>query len=266
MGRDEPWYRRYGDLIAPAYGDGDDAAGAGRTAGEVAFIARELLDAPTEARPRRILDVGCGTGRHARALAALGHDVTGLDCSPGLLDVARRLAAPSAGAGVAPGRLWWVEADARDLDMRDEFDVALSLHGGAFGLGRLDADDEAVLRGIARALRPNGLLLLTATAAAGLIAGFVTRAVMTGDDDTAPPFDPAWFVTRTDTVTDPAGTVVRLPAWWRAYTARELTLLCRLNGLRVERLYGSTSQAWEPRPPRLDDAQLLVIARKAAPA
>lgn len=38
-----------------------------------------------------ILDVGCGTGRDAAALAALGHDVTAVDPSPAMLAVARRL-------------------------------------------------------------------------------------------------------------------------------------------------------------------------------
>jgi ubiquinone/menaquinone biosynthesis C-methylase UbiE len=38
----------------------------------------------------RILDIGCGTGREAFALASLGYQVTALDISPGMLEIARR--------------------------------------------------------------------------------------------------------------------------------------------------------------------------------
>ena len=41
-------------------------------------------------RPWRVLDVGCGTGRHSAYLVELGHTVTGVDVSPEMLHVARR--------------------------------------------------------------------------------------------------------------------------------------------------------------------------------
>jgi SAM-dependent methyltransferase len=37
----------------------------------------------------RVLDVGCGAGRHACYLREQGHDVTGIDLSPGAVEVAR---------------------------------------------------------------------------------------------------------------------------------------------------------------------------------
>ncbi len=250
---DEPWYRRFGDLIAPAYAAGDPPVIAGQADAEVAFIQGQVIG-PAPA-PQRILDVGCGAGRHARRLAALGHKVTGVDCSPGLLGVARALASPTDAAR-------WLEADARDLPFDGQFDLALSLYGGGFGVGQDDADDEAALRGIARALRPGGRLLLTATAAPGLVARFTERAVMTADDEAQPPFDLATFTTHTRTVTDPTGGIVEMPAVWRAYTTRELTLLSRLCGLRVEGVYGAAPGQWGRRPPRLDDTDLLLIAWK----
>jgi SAM-dependent methyltransferase len=42
-------------------------------------------------KPARILDLACGSGRHATALAKLGHTVTGLDTSQGMIDAATRL-------------------------------------------------------------------------------------------------------------------------------------------------------------------------------
>ena len=48
-----------------------------------------LLDAIEGAPPYAILDLGCGPGRDLRAFAALGHEVTGLDGSVGLVTIAR---------------------------------------------------------------------------------------------------------------------------------------------------------------------------------
>ena len=53
-------------------------------AGEARFV-HDLLGGA----PGRLLDVACGSGRHAREFAALGWQVTGVDYSPDLLERAR---------------------------------------------------------------------------------------------------------------------------------------------------------------------------------
>ncbi len=50
--------------------------------------------------PASVLDLGCGTGSHALLLAKRGHQVTGIDASPGMLRVAR-----AKGTGHPPDRL-----------------------------------------------------------------------------------------------------------------------------------------------------------------
>lgn len=62
----------------------------------------------------RIADIGCGNGRHARALAALGHPVVGVDFARNLLLIGRR---------GSRGRLWgrqiaWVQGEATVLPLR----------------------------------------------------------------------------------------------------------------------------------------------------
>jgi ubiquinone/menaquinone biosynthesis C-methylase UbiE len=80
--------------------------------------------APIEGR--RILDVGTGTGRAAIALARRGADVTGVDASAEMLEVARRRAA-EAGLG-GGGRVRFVRGDAHQLDFPDRsFDAVVCL-------------------------------------------------------------------------------------------------------------------------------------------
>jgi SAM-dependent methyltransferase len=62
-----------------------------RLAREGPFLERALANAPS----RRILDLGCGPGQHARLLASQGFDVVGVDASPSMLEQAGAAAAPS---------------------------------------------------------------------------------------------------------------------------------------------------------------------------
>src|SRR3546814_21048908 len=97
----------------------------------------------------RVLEVGCGPGRHALAPARRRMEVVGVDISQRFVDLASADAPPGAS---------FVRADARALTFDGEFDAAISLCQGAFGLtggpgSPLDGDGE-VLRGMARAISP----------------------------------------------------------------------------------------------------------------
>lgn len=77
---DRPFYA----LHADAY----DALIADPVEPWVEAVHHRLRDAGHDSA--RVLDAGCGTGRHAQALAAYGHRVALLDASPRLLEIARR--------------------------------------------------------------------------------------------------------------------------------------------------------------------------------
>jgi SAM-dependent methyltransferase len=117
-----------------------------QTEREAAFLMRQL---PLPAC-RDVLDLCCGVGRHARALAAAGYRVIGLDRDPAVLAEARR----RDGAAVR-----YVEGDTRQLDAyADAFDAVICLWQ-SFGYFD-DATNAAVLRGMVACLRPGGRLIL----------------------------------------------------------------------------------------------------------
>jgi SAM-dependent methyltransferase len=100
----------------------------------------------------RALDAGCGTGKSFMPLLARGFEVTGCDQSPAMIE----LAAEKAGAGVALRC-----ADLRHLDRLGEFDLITCLDDVANYLTEPD-DLASALRGLARNLRPGGVLVFDA--------------------------------------------------------------------------------------------------------
>jgi SAM-dependent methyltransferase len=121
------------------------------TLGECDFIESEIGGD----RSVEILDIGCGTGRHAIELARRGYKVTGIDLSPSQIERAR---AKAAAAGVAPD---FRVGDARALPFGPEFSLALMICEGAFPLMETDEMNFEILRRAARALRPGGKLIMT---------------------------------------------------------------------------------------------------------
>jgi SAM-dependent methyltransferase len=102
-----------------------------------------------------VLDVPCGFGRIANALAGLGCRVTGLDASPLFLQRARRDASD---LGIT---LDYVEGDMRQLPWKERFDriVCWFVSFGYFD----DATDRRVLAGFRQALRHGGQLIVSHT-------------------------------------------------------------------------------------------------------
>jgi 2-polyprenyl-3-methyl-5-hydroxy-6-metoxy-1,4-benzoquinol methylase len=100
----------------------------------------------------RALDAGCGTGKSFVPLLTRGFEVTACDASPAMLEVA----AGKAGAGVALRC-----ADLRELEALGEFDLITCLDDVANYLTEPD-DLTSALRGLARNLRPGGVLVFDA--------------------------------------------------------------------------------------------------------
>jgi SAM-dependent methyltransferase len=100
-----------------------------------------------------VLDLCCGPGRFAVPLASLGFSVTGVDSSPFLLGVARKLAREAA------VEVEWAEEDMREFNRPASFDLALNLFT-SFGYFESHEENMRVLRNLRTSLRSGGKLVM----------------------------------------------------------------------------------------------------------
>jgi SAM-dependent methyltransferase len=204
---------------------------------EVDHVVGALALQPGE----RVLDVGCGPGRHAHELARRGIRVHGVDISARFIEIAR---------ANAPEGATFERLDARALSFDGEFDAAICLCQGGFGLMTTEGDDEAVLAGIARALRPGGRLALTA---------FNAYFAVKYHTDASFDADHGLSHERTE-VRDPDGQPRTVDLWTGCYTPRELRLLCQRLDLRIRRISSVEPGSYGVDPPSTESPELLVIA------
>lgn len=188
-----------------------------------------------------VLDVGCGPGRHSHELARRGIRATGVDISQRFVDL---------GNQSAPDGARFLRLDARQMDFREEFDAAICLCQGAFGVMRRAAEDEAVLAGIARAVRPGGSVALSAFNA--------YFSVKYHDEAT---FDADRGVSHEVTeVRDENGTPKQFDLWTGCYTPRELRLLGEKCGLEVRHIFSVEPGRYVAAPPSVESPEYLLIA------
>jgi SAM-dependent methyltransferase len=209
------------------------------TTQEVDHLVRVLQLEPGH----RVLDVGCGPGRHARELARRGIACHGVDISARFIELA--------GDG-APPLASFERLDARALPFRDEFDAAISLCQGGIGMFRDRADDDVVLAGMARAVRPGGRLAVTA-----FNAYFAVRYHTDAD------FDADTGIAHELTeVRDEAGRPTTIDLWTGCSTPRELRLALAACGLVVDRVASVEPGAYGDDPPDVERPELLVVAHR----
>ncbi len=115
-----------------------------KTLAEVAW----LEDVGELSRPSRILDLGCGYGRHAIELAKRGHEVVGLDLSSVLLNKAE------SDARKARVRVDWRQQDMRDVP-QEGFDLVVSMHT-SLGYFPTNENNREVINAVRGALNSEG--------------------------------------------------------------------------------------------------------------
>jgi SAM-dependent methyltransferase len=142
------WYETLFENYARAYDSESYVQG---TVGEVDFIEKEL----GFNKDRRILDIGCGTGRHAIELAGRGYKVIGVDLSNAQLQRAKEKAKD------AKLDIEFIQKDARELEFNELFDMVIMICEGGFPLMETDEMNFKILQNAARALKENGKFIFT---------------------------------------------------------------------------------------------------------
>jgi SAM-dependent methyltransferase len=239
-------WQTFFDHHAPSYGAEPFTKG---TEGEVEFLVRHLGLSPGQ----RVLDLGCGTGRHAIALATRGLEVTGVDISAGMLREAGH-AAQAAGVSVE-----WIHSPAQGFSADARFDAAYSVCEGALCLlaaGEPFDRDLGVLQVLHRALKPGGRGMVT------VLNGMRLLRCYNAADVDAGRFDPSTLIeSGAMPVQTPAGPQ-QVATRERGYVPSELHLLLRLAGFSVRCIGGGTAGNWRLGPPDLDEMEILALFDK----
>ncbi len=253
---EKQWYEELFTGYAEAYDRESFTRG---TIGEVDFFEEEL----GHDRTKRILDIGCGTGRHAIELARRGYRTTGIDLSESQLARARQKALD---AGV---QVTFLQRDARDLRLDERFDLVMMICEGAFPLMETDEMNFAILENAARALLDGGKLVLTTLNALyplyHSVKDFLNAGKTPGEMQTQElSFDLMSFrESATTRVVDDKGREKILQTNERYYAPSEMAWYLKQLKFRQVDIYGCELGAFSrSRALSVDDFEMLVIAQK----
>ncbi len=218
------------------------------TVGEVDFIEKEL----GFNKGGRILDIGCGTGRHAIELASRGYKVCGIDLSESQLQLAKEK------AQAAKLDVEFIQKDARKLEFNKSFDMAIMLCEGGFSLMETDEMNFKILQNAAGALKENGKFIFTNLNALFPLYNADKPLCQSGR------FDLQTFRMNSELkVTDDLGKEKELSCNERFYCPSEITWYLKSLGFRDIGIYGCKLGAYS-RDDKLtkDDFEMLVVAQK----
>jgi SAM-dependent methyltransferase len=228
------WFEPLAEFMGPTYLRYSFTKG---THQEVDFLIETLNLEPG----MKILDVGCGPGRHSLELARRGYVTHGIDISHAFIELAR---------GEKVDGATFERLDARLLEFDQEFDAVICLCQGAFGLMTAQDEDSVVVHKMAAALKPGGKLALSAFSSYFVVKYFETAI-----------FDAGSGVNHERTeIRNPAGDVEEVDLWTGCYTPRELRMICREAGLEVASIFSVDPGVYREQEPSIESSEFLVVA------
>jgi len=250
------WYESLFENYGQKYDNEDFTQG---TVGECDFIEKEI----NNDNSLKILDVGCGTGRHAIELSNRGYIVTGIDLSETQLARARKKAESH------NQKIDFQKQDARYLPFIDEFDVAIMLCEGGFPLMETDEMNYEILKCVTKSLRDHGKIIFTTLNGLFPLYHSVEEfCASTTEEGNATyrsnTFDLMTF--RDHNITefeDDFGNKKTLECNERYYVPSEITWLLKSLGYKTIQIFGAKLGAFS-RNDKLttEDFEMLIIAEK----
>jgi 2-polyprenyl-3-methyl-5-hydroxy-6-metoxy-1,4-benzoquinol methylase len=254
--KNKKWY----ELLFENYGEKyDNEVFTQGTPGECDFIEKEInFD-----KSLKILDVGCGTGRHSIELSKRGYSVTGIDLSESLLEKAREKAKQN------NLKINFLRHDARNLPFKNQFDLAIMLCEGGFPLMETDEMNFEILKNVTKSLKDKSKFIFTTLN--GLFPLFhsindfhADGAVEGNATYDSKNFDLMTFRDYNITkVKDDDGLEKELECNERYYVPTEITWLLKTLGFSKIEIFGAKLGAFS-RNDKLttDDYEMLIIAER----
>ena len=185
----------------------------------------------------RLLDVGCGPGRHSHLLAEKGIDVLGVDISKEFIKIATG----------EKSNANFLRQDVREMNFENEFDPTSTVENP-------DIDFKAI-ENMARALKPGGKLALSA------FSSYFQVKYLSNTDQ----FNASNGVNREETeVVNPDGEKKEAVTWTTCFTPRELRLMTQKAGLVVKNIWSVTPNEYELLPCNIENPEFLLLAEKAS--
>ena len=229
------------------------------TLGECDFIEKEI----NFNKSLKILDIGCGTGRHSIELARRGYQIKGVDLSDSQLCRAKEKAKN------LKLEIEFRREDARTLPFKNEFDLAIMLCEGSFPLMETDEMNYEILKNACAALKTPGKFISTTLNGLFPIFNSIEKFCAQATDEGNATYRKSRFDLMTfrdyniTTVTDDSGNTKELECDERYYIPPELTWLLKTAGFGKVDIYGARLGAFS-REDKLtkDDFEMLVIAEK----
>ena len=250
------WYETLFENYAKTYDKESFTQG---TAGECDFIELEL----NNNKLLKILDVGCGTGRHSIELTKRGYTVTGIDFSESQLASAREKAAKE------NLKIDFQKHDARNLPFDKEFDFGIMLCEGGFPLMETDEMNFEILKSVTKSLKEKSKFIFTTLNGLFPLFNSIEKfcaAVAKEDNATYHnnSFDLMTFRDHNTTeFIDDDGNKKTLESNERYYVPSEITWLLKSLGFKKIEIFGAKLGAFS-RNDKLttEDFEMLVIAEK----
>jgi SAM-dependent methyltransferase len=201
----------------------------------------------------RVLDLACGIGRHSLELRRRGFEVVGVDISADLLAMAERTALEQ-GLDVS-----FAQADLRQLDLTDEFDIVLSLNDGAVGYFETDEENRRTFEVVSKALRSGGGHLVQLPNVLHAEANLPQKSWLVGES-TLELSDHHWNAQdryiEGSTVPIRFGEVFEkyepIPFRQRLYTIEELTDIYESVGMRLANTFSGSGKPRKPKPSQFE--------------
>ncbi len=251
--------KRWYEMLFENYGQKYDSESFTQgTIGECDFIEREI----GYNKSIRILDIGCGTGRHSIELSKRGYTITGIDLSDSQLARAREKAERQ-GLNID-----FLKYDARELPFENEYDLVIMLCEGAFPLMETDEMNYEILKNATQSLRERGKFIFTTLNGFFPLYHSVEEFHVSTDPGNATyrsnTFDLMTFRDHNITeVEDDNGNKKKLECNERYYVPSEISWLLKTLGYKKIEIFGAKLGAFS-RQDKLttEDFEMLVIAEK----